>query len=96
MEGEHTQRKVKQVSESTKQRHRGKLHISSSVFRKPRSEGLVGCEPWHPFPGQSPCSSCGLGSGYLMLMALGGVSLKKLVISSRRQDAAPVPECGGR
>lgn len=68
MGGENSQRKVKHVFKNIKQRHCGKLDISSSVLLKPRrSDVLCGCEPSqpqtlsHPFPGQTLCSSLWAG-----------------------------------
>lgn len=68
-DGENSQKKVKQMFKTMKQRPVRKSSISSSVFPKPRrSDVLFGCEPGHPhalshpFPGQTPCSSSGLGS----------------------------------
>lgn len=57
---------------------------------------LFGCEPWHPFPGQT-CSSLWAGLGVSHAQGFGVVflSLKKLVISSRRQDVTSAPESGG-
>lgn len=81
MGGEHSQRKVKQVFESIKQRHRGKLHISLQCSVSPGQKGCLGVSHGTRFLARAHAPPVGWAGGISCSWLWGGVSLKKLDIS---------------
>lgn len=94
MEGEHSQRKAKQVFESIKQRYCGNSTSSLRCSVSPGQKGCLGVSHGTHSLARAHAPPVGWAQGIACSWLWDGVSLKKLVISSRRQDGAPAPaEC---